>query len=212
MVSIGALKKRKTRWAVRFWLVLVSAWLISLPLAYWLRVSFPLQQADAIVIFSGSSGYVERCRYAAWLYGRGVAPLIILTNDHTQGGWSNEQERNPLFVELAVAELRAAGVEPNKILVLNDPVFSTHDDAKVLRTYAAAHGTGKLLFVTSPYHSRRALWTVRRVFSGMNTEIGIETPDPGLQSPQPWQWLLSPSGWCQVALEYPKLFYYHLRY
>jgi uncharacterized SAM-binding protein YcdF (DUF218 family) len=191
---------------------LVAAWLISLPLAYGLRVNEPLSKADAIVIFSGSAGYVERCRYAAWLFGRGVAPLIILTNDHTQGGWSNEQERNPLFVELAVAELRAAGVERDKILVLQDPVFSTFDDANVVRNYAEAHGTGKLLFVTSPYHSRRALWTVRRVFGGMNTHIGIETPDPGIQSPQPWQWLLSPSGWRQVALEYPKLFYYRLRY
>ena len=212
MVSVGASKNRKTRWVVRFWVGLVAAWLISLPLAYGLRVNEPLSKADAIVIFSGSAGYVERCRYAAWLYGRGVAPLIILTNDHTQGGWSNEQERNPLFVELAVAELRTAGVERDKILVLQDPVFSTFDDANVVRNYAEAHGTGKLLFVTSPYHSRRALWTVRRVFGGMNTQIGIETPDPGFQSPQPWQWLLSPSGWRQVALEYPKLFYYLLRY
>ena len=215
MVAFGAVKKGRTRWPTRLALllfVLVVSWLISWPLANWLRVVVPLHQADAIVIFSGSAGYVERSRYAAGLYEKGVAPLIILTNDHTRGGWSNEEERNPFFVERAVAELRAAGVDQSSIRVLNDPVFSTYDEAIVLRNYASAHQNSKLLFVTSPYHSRRALWTVRRVFGGMDTQIGIETPNPGLQSPKPWQWLFLRSGWRQVALEYLKLFYYRLRY
>ena len=39
--------------------------------------------------------------------------------------------------------------------------------------------------VTSPYHSRRALWVFRRVLEPAGVEVGIDSPPPGEQSPQP---------------------------
>ena len=45
--------------------------------------------------------YVERTRLAAESFVRGRAPVVLLTNDGQRGGWSKEEERNPLFVERA---------------------------------------------------------------------------------------------------------------
>jgi uncharacterized SAM-binding protein YcdF (DUF218 family) len=66
--------------------------------------------------------------------------------------------------------------------------------------------------VTSAYHSRRALWTMRRVFQNSGVEIGIQTPPTGWQSPEPATWWWYSSGWHSVAEEYPKIVYYWLWY
>ncbi len=163
-------------------------------------------------MLSGSSAYVERARRAAQLFAAGRAPKIILTDDGGRGGWSSAEQRNPSFVELAAAELRRAGVPADKIEALPERVASTYEEAALLRTYADAHGARSLLFVTSAYHSRRALWTLRRVFKDSGREIGLATMPPGEQSPAPLTWWLSAAGWRMVAGEYLKFGYYWWQY
>ncbi|HJS23271.1 MAG TPA: hypothetical protein VJ751_02790, partial [Pyrinomonadaceae bacterium] len=75
----------------------VLAWVAARALI----VSATLNSADAIVVMSGSSTYVERTQKAAELYRQGRAPLVLLTDDHTRGGWSSALQRNPFFVERA---------------------------------------------------------------------------------------------------------------
>jgi uncharacterized SAM-binding protein YcdF (DUF218 family) len=65
-----------------------------------------------------------------------------------------------------------------------------------------------LLVVTSPYHSRRALWVFRRILSGEGVAVGIEPVATGDQSPVPERWWLSRQGWNSVAPEYVKFPYY----
>jgi uncharacterized SAM-binding protein YcdF (DUF218 family) len=193
-------------------LIVFVAWIGCWLLAKSLTVKAPLEHADALVVLSGSATYVERTRYAAELYHRGLAPLIIVTNDNHRGGWSNEEERNPLFVERAVMELKRVNVPAEKILVLPEPVSSTYEEAMLLRQYGSSHGYRSLMFITSAYHSRRALWTLRHVFDRSEIQIGLDAVEPGEQSPKPLIWWATLRGWRQVALEYPKLFYYWLRY
>ncbi|MGB8509116.1 MAG: ElyC/SanA/YdcF family protein, partial [Pyrinomonadaceae bacterium] len=81
-----------------------------------------------------------------------------------------------------------------------------------LREYAAARGLHSLLVVTSAYHSRRALWTLRRVFEGSDMEIGLAPVASGEQTPRAALWWLTPSGWRLVAGEYAKFIYYLLHY
>jgi uncharacterized SAM-binding protein YcdF (DUF218 family) len=171
-----------------------------------------LAHADALVVLAGSSAYVERTRLAAQLYAEGRASVVLLTNDNERGGWSSAEQRNPFFVERAVGELTAAGVPREHIVVLPQPVTSTYDEARALRDYAAAHDLRALLVVTSAYHSRRALWTLRRVFAGSNIEVGLMPVAPGAQTPLPSRWWLSGCGWRVVAVEYVKLFYYRIHY
>lgn len=196
--------------------VLVLVLLIWPPLA-WLAargliVRAELPKADAVVVLGGSSTFVERTRYAAEIFKEGRASKIILTNDGQQGGWSNADQRNPLFVERAAREMEAAGVPVERIEVLPQVVTSTYVEAVLLRQYADAHGLRSILIVTSAYHSRRALWTLRVVFEGSGVEIGIVSPPTGLQTPPPATWWLHLAGWQLVAGEYVKLAYYHVRY
>jgi uncharacterized SAM-binding protein YcdF (DUF218 family) len=205
----GGAKTRRRLW--RAALLLVAAW----PLAAWgaaraLIVEVEASQPEAIVVLSGSSAYAERARAAASLFAAGRAPKIILTNDGEQGGWSSAEQRNPFFSELAATELARAGVPAEKIEFVAQVVSSTYDEARAVRDYAAARNIRSLLVVTSAYHSRRAEWTWRLVFSGSGVELGITTAP--VEGASPALWWLRAHGWRAVAAEYPKLIYYRLRY
>ena len=178
-----------------------------------LVVNAPIQRPELLVVFSGSSAYVERAHLAAKLFHEGAAPRILLTNDNERSGWSEAQQINPLFVERAQDELRRDGVPSGNFDVMPDYVTGgTHGEAVAVRDYATRTGVHSLLFVTSPYHTRRALWTVRRVFQGSDIQVGIVTMEPGVQTPRPATWWLSGVGWNAVAVEYVKLAYYLWKY
>lgn len=200
---------------VRIVVALVVAW----PVVAWvaaraLVVRDELPQADCIVVLSGASEYVERTRHAAELLRRGVAPKIVLTNDNLRGGWNSAQQRNPYFVERAADELRRAGVPAAQIEALPEPVSGTYDEAVRIRAFASERGLGSVLVVTSAYHSRRALWTMRRVFHDSGVRVGVSpvATDAAQQTPKPFDWWLSARGWRSVAPEYPKLVYYWFHY
>jgi uncharacterized SAM-binding protein YcdF (DUF218 family) len=204
-------KRRKT--VLRLLVLILLIWP---PLAWiaarGLIVRADMQKADAVVVLGGSSTFVERTRYAAEILKEGRVSKVLLTNDGEQGGWSNSDQRNPLFIERAKRELEAAGVPVDKIEALPQVVTSTYEEAVLLRQYAEAHGLRSILVVTSAYHSRRALWILRVVFEGSGVEIGIASPSTGLQTPPPATWWLHLAGWRMVAGEYVKLGYYHLRH
>lgn len=201
--------RRRAAWAS----VALAAWsLAAWGAARWLEVRADLPRADALAVLAGSSTYVERARRAAELFREGRAPLVLLTDDGERGGWSAAEERNPFFVERAAEELRRAGVPADRIEVLPRAVSSTHEEALRLREYAGARNLRSVLVVTSAYQSRRALWTMRRVFEGSGVEVGLEAVEPGRQTPRAALWWLHPLGWKLVPGEYIKIIYYRLRY
>lgn len=205
-------KRRAFRWALFLTVGFLLWFLIAWVAARALVTSAELERADALVIFSGSSAYRERTRRAAELFRAGRAPVIILTNDNQQSGWSRREQRNPLFVERARDELLRAGVPAESILILPETVTSTYEEAVLVRDYARSHDLHSILFVTSAYHSRRALWTARQVFAESGIQLGLDAPPPGEETPRPLTWWLHRSGWQMVAEEYPKLIYYRLWY
>jgi uncharacterized SAM-binding protein YcdF (DUF218 family) len=170
------------------------------------------ETADAIAVFSGSATYKERIEKAGLLFKQGVAPLVILTNDGQRSGWSREKRRNPLFVELAQNLIEQSGVPQDRILVVPTQVDSTFTEANAVKEFAQRNRIRSLVFVTSGYHSRRALWTVRRVFDGSGIEVGIQPVEPGLETPSEWTWWVTAKGWQFVAGEWVKYGYYHLAY
>ena len=186
-------------------------WFIAWGSAKLLIVSAPLERADVIVVLSGSSAFVERTQLAAQLYAAGRAGKIILTNDNRQGGWLSAEQRNPFFYERARWELQRHGVPAAKIEVIGLPVNGTRDEALALRQYAEANGVTSMLIVTSAYHSRRALWTFRRVLADSRVTVGLAATPPGGQTPRPATWWLHLRGWQMVPGEYVKMIYYRLR-
>jgi uncharacterized SAM-binding protein YcdF (DUF218 family) len=187
------------------------------PFAAWGGAKFlikeaALENADAIVVLSGSATYRERAHEAARLFLEGRAPRILLTNDNHQGAWSTAQQRNMFYYERSVEELRKSGVPPQSIEVLMQPVTSTYDEAQLIRDYAQQHGVRSILIVTSAYHSRRALWVFSKVFRDAGVQIGLDAVPPGQQSPPPETWWLTLRGWKLVPTEYVKMVYYLIRY
>jgi uncharacterized SAM-binding protein YcdF (DUF218 family) len=169
-------------------------------------------RADALVLLAGSSTYRERARHAARLYAEGRAPLVILTDDGLRSGWSAAEQRNPLFVERAAAELRREGVPAERIALVAPTASSTYEEALRVREFAAARGLHSILLVPAAYQSRRALWTFTRVFRDGGVRIDLDAPPPGEQTPRAAFWWLQPLGWQLVPGEYAKLAYYVLHY
>jgi uncharacterized SAM-binding protein YcdF (DUF218 family) len=214
--ALRRLTATKSRRALVVVAALVFAWP---PLAWgaarWLAAGAGQGQssrADAIVVLAGSSTYVERARRAAALYAEGRAPRVVLTNDNLKGGWSEAEQRNPLFVERAAAELRRGGVPDERIEIIHQPVTSTYEEAARVGEYAAERRWRSLVVVTSAYHARRARWTFRRALGPGGVAVTLEGVAPGEQSPPAATWWLSRLGWRMVAGEYLKLIYYRLAY
>ena len=198
-----------------FILLLFFVWLFLAPfLAKSLIIEKTLESADAIVVLGGSHTYVERTQKAAEIYNRGVAPKIYLTDDGEQSGWSQTEQRNPPFVELARKSLISQGVPAENIEILEPRVSGTIDEARILSEKAKSVQLNSLLIVTSAYHTRRAFGTFQKVFDEKNqtTQLGITSPPTGEQTPPPYRWWLSRFGWQFVAGEYVKSIAYWVYY
>lgn len=177
-----------------------------------LIVKAELSSADAIVVLSGPATYLERSDWAARLYQRGHAPVIIVSNEGLISKWSKADDRNLYFFELTTRELRNRGVAAKDVQVVSEIGAGTYPESQRLCDYAASHKLKRLLVVTSAYHSRRALWSMRRACAARQIQIGIDGPPPGWQTPSPGRWWLSEWGWKVVAGEYVKLIYYRWHY
>ena len=190
---------------------------LLLPLVAWLAALLlitdaPLDTADRIVVLAGSSSYQERVWEAAKLLREGRSNRILITNDDRRGPWSQEEQRNPFFYERSLEELKNAGVPADSIEVLKQPVSSTQDEAVVVKAYAQGHGLRSILVVTSPYHSRRALWIFNHEFAGTDTRVGLVHVDLDASPPPPATWWLSVRGWRLVPSEYAKMLLYLINY
>ena len=215
--AVKAQAKGRAKRLRRVFLIVVLCLVVLWPILTWaganlLIVKSEIASADAIVVLSGSSTYLERADWAAKLYCEGRAPVIVLTNDSLISGWDKVEERNPFFYELAAKELVKRGVPESKIQVVSNIALGTYEESLGLREYATAHNLKRLLVVTSAYHSRRALWSMRHACEGSGIEIGIDSPPPGWQTPSPSTWWWHRWGWKVVAGEYGKLIYYQMRY
>ena len=121
-----------------------------------LVVEDTLAPSDAIVIVAG--GIPTREATAAGLYSRGLAPLVVLSNNFTPdrvrdlialgARHLDYQGESRLVVE-------AHGVPPNAIVALPVPVKTTEAELKLVADTARARGWRRVILVTSPQHSRR---------------------------------------------------------
>lgn len=192
-------------------LLLFVCWIfLAWYLAERLIVRKQLEKADAIVVLGGSSTYIERTQLAAQLIKGNVTHKIFLTDDGERAGWSQAEQKNPAYVELAKRELIAQGVAPEAIEIMTPRGSGTIYEAETVEALVRSREYKSLLLVTSAYHSRRALNTFNNVFTqkGLDVELGVEPAALGQQTPPPFIWWLSRAGWDYVAGEYVKSFYY----
>ena len=194
---------------------ILLVWTFVAPLlAERLIVARPMDHADAILVLAGSGAYLERTKKAAFLYKEGVAPGILLTNDGGKAGWSQKEQRNPPYVELAKRRLVAQSVPKNAIEILSPEISGTIAEARLLGKKAAERRWKSLLIVTSVHHTRRALRTFENLFAanGVETQIGIVPALNREQTPPAYYWWLTATGWQDVVGEYVKSVYYYFAY
>jgi uncharacterized SAM-binding protein YcdF (DUF218 family) len=181
-------------------------------LATYLIVARPLAHADAMLVLSGSAVYNERAFQAAELYKQGVSPRIFLTDDGVRAGWSESQQTNPRYVDLAKFGLVASGVPADAITILPGNADGTESEARILADEVERDHLSSVLIVTSAYHSRRALWTFDRIFAGKDVAVGMAHAPLGDLNPTPTNWWRTRLGWRLVAGEYVKAVGYWLFY
>lgn len=203
---------RRRRFLLVALLVFISSPVVAWFAAHLLIVNAELPSADAIVVLSGSSTYIERANWAAKLYREGRAPLIVLTNDGLIGGWDHREDRNPYYYEMTAKRLQQQGVPADRIQIAPGFALGTYEESVLVRDYATTHNLKRILVVTSGYHSRRALWSMRRACEGSGIQVGIDSAPPGWQTPSPWLWWSRRWGWKVVGGEYLKMIYYWTKY
>jgi uncharacterized SAM-binding protein YcdF (DUF218 family) len=203
---------RRGRFLLIALLVFVASPVVAWFAAHILIVKAEMPSADAIVVLSGSSTYIERANWAAKLYREGRAPLIVLTDDGLIGGWDNREDRNPHYYEMSARRLQQEGVPADRIQLAPGVALGTYGESVLVRDYASARNLKRVLVVTSAYHSRRALWSMRRACEGSGIQVGIDSAPPGWQTPSPWLWWSRRWGWKVVGGEYLKMAYYWMKY
>lgn len=205
---------KKGRYIIRTMIVVLLLFLGWIFLAWWLAerliIEKPLDKADAIMVLAGSSTYIERTQQAAELYKKGVSSKILLTDDGGLSGWSQKEQRNIPYPELAKRELISQGVPQDSIEMLPGQIDGTIYEAKLFSKVAEERNYKSVLLVTSAYHSRRAMWTFERVLeeNDLKVKLGVKPAMTAQQTPPPFTWWLSPQGWEFVAGEYVKSLYY----
>ncbi|HMQ03358.1 MAG TPA: YdcF family protein [Pyrinomonadaceae bacterium] len=195
--------------------VAVAVWIAAAPLlADHLIDEMPLEKADVILILSGGANYAERAEGGSKAFHSGKAPLIWITDDGQQGGWDNEEKRNPFFVEKMNTALLNSGVPGSAIERLPGGVSGTGGEAELAIKTAKERGYRSILVVTSDFHSKRALWIFDQAAAADKAEltIGLLRAPSSASYPSRSSWWLSLAGWQTVAAEYVKFGYYWLYY
>ena len=193
----------KRRWRYAFAIILVvpllgGVLIDSTTLTVLLTVKQPLVISDAMVLLAGATG--ERAPVAAKLYHDGFAPLIFISNDGVFSSWSQQHLRNLYNVEWAEERLVQLGVPRTALVKLPFLGSGTIYEALSVKRTLSGTGINRLLVVTSDYHTRRALWTFRRVLKSVPIEARVFPAES------------SHVGRKCLTLELLKLAYYRVRF
>jgi uncharacterized SAM-binding protein YcdF (DUF218 family) len=107
--------------------------------------------------------------------------------------------------------LIGAGVDGNRIHILPDRVSNTHDEAAACLHYVEQTKAAEIVVVTSPYHTRRALATFRRVFGGTEVRVAIR-PATAASPARPQRWWQQHYDRAYVAYEWAAILYYAVKF
>ena len=190
--------------------MLALALVIGVPLSFALAragsllvVSHDLSAPDAIVILASHEW--ERLPEAARLAQRNPTAVILLTQPVAPN------VHNCTRCAMRDSWLRAIGVTTNPIVTVPRRVTNTYDEAVAAREYAVKAGYRRVMIVTSPYHTRRALAAFTTVFDGTGIGVGVR-PAVTASVARPDAWLWGGYDRWYVAYEWVGIAWYALRH
>ncbi|MCJ7622089.1 MAG: YdcF family protein [Anaerolineaceae bacterium] len=188
-----------------FGAVIVSVvFLAALEILFWgiggfLIVADPVAQVDAAVILSG--GDSTRIYEAAELYEERYINYVILTETGVE-----VPEWGTSYSNLMRFEAIESGIPANAILITEQHVDSTIDEARAARKLMQIHNLHSIIVITDPFHTMRT----RLIFRNEFKESGISVLIRPVRNH--WyrsdSWWLSLRGWQTTISEYIKLFGY----
>lgn len=159
------------------------------------------RQADAIVVFSGNgessyinTSYQRRAVDAAGYYKAGFAPLLVISSGIAQ---------TFAEVEIIRALLLSQGVPADAIHIVPEYPKSTRQNVELVHEVLKARGAKSILFITAPYHSRRASLIWRRVAPDVRVTT-VPVVDTPTEAPQ---WRATTSQIETIAYEYLAIAY-----
>jgi uncharacterized SAM-binding protein YcdF (DUF218 family) len=164
-----------------------------------LVVSAPVDRPQAIV--SLASHEWERLPATAALAAQFPDALVVLTlpespNLHNCHDCANRAHR-----------LALAGVAEARVRIVRLTAPGTHGEALATRALLQGSGLRRVLVVTSPYHTRRALATFRSVLASLGATVGV-VPASATSPARPARWWTSPYDRAYVAYEWAALLFY----
>jgi uncharacterized SAM-binding protein YcdF (DUF218 family) len=166
----------------------------------WLLVDDDLQHAAAIVPLGGEAPL--RSIEAARIYRQGWAPEIWITRgdityeDEALAGLGIDRPQEPFYVHQVLTRM---GVPEAAIRLLDGTNVNTADEIRTIANAARAAGAGRIIVVTSKFHSRRvrALW---RKLVGPAPDVTVRyTPD---DPSDPARWWATTADMRLVAREW----------
>jgi len=122
-----------------------------------LIVEDSLQKSDAIIVLSDDNFYADRATRTAELYRQDLAPSVVASGIRLRpyAGIS----------ELMLHDLIERGVPKEHIVLFPQNADDTREEATALSQLLAERKWKSVIIVTSNYHTRRARFIFRKVFS-----------------------------------------------
>ena len=109
-----------------------------------------------------------------------------------------------------VRYLASLGVDPQRIVMVASPESSTYGEAVAIERAIRRTGDRRLVIVTSPYHTRRALAVFRRVLREDHVTVGI-VPTLAASGATPARWWAAPYDRWYVTYEWSAIVSYLVR-
>jgi len=161
----------------------------------------PVLNADAIVVFSGvgdtsyrNDSYQRRALEAVRFYKKGYAPSLYISS----GARQNISE-----VEIIRLYLLDNGVPASALHLLDEYPVSTYGNVRMVARDLRKNGARSIIFLTSPYHARRAYMLWRTQAPGISVTVPpvMDTP------PARPQWGASMAQIRTIVYEYAAIAY-----
>jgi uncharacterized SAM-binding protein YcdF (DUF218 family) len=130
----------------------------------------PVSRADAVFALAGDARGLRNLR-AVEIYRAGLAGKVVVSGQT----WGDGIDTAAAARELVIA----AGVRRKDVLVIVNAWNTRQEAAAVIRLMAAERWTS-LIVVTSPFHSRRALFTIERAAHGgrfLSAPVAARAPE-----------------------------------
>ncbi|MBK8316636.1 MAG: YdcF family protein [Acidobacteria bacterium] len=145
-------------------------------LAFGLIRRDPVDKADLIVALGGDAR-CNRERRAVELYRQGLGSRVVVSGIQYAWGFHSADAAKRYVVSLGVPE--------SDVLAIREST-NTRSEARILRRMMQENGWKTAIIVTSPYHSRRAMYTFEKINPDYRFISSPYEPMAGDWQPERW--------------------------